>query len=314
MTRDEVADWMSLVGTEPSGRQREEWVVGRCPLAPWRHQGGVDRNPSFALSVGEGESRASCFSCGFSAPASDLVLDLMYYYKTTGAPRSHGVDLARALDVAERALRTERLALAKAPREAGSAEPWPEWWLESFAPVGADEEARGYLIGRGVQKAPADRYDLRWDAKRRRVVFPVRDFSGLLRGAQGRAVDPEREPRYFHYPYEGTDGSGCWLGEHLLDGDCPVVAVEGYFDLLSVARVYGNVAALGGTALTAAKARRLRNVDRVLTMFDEGEAGNRARHKAAAMLGARHFVLRGTDPGAASEEQIVAALKPLLRR
>ena len=50
-----------------------DWVTASCPLAPWTHAGGLDRNPSFGVHEGTGVSGVHCFSCGFSGGMMQLV-------------------------------------------------------------------------------------------------------------------------------------------------------------------------------------------------------------------------------------------------
>ena len=56
----------------PEQQHRKDWVVAGCPFAPFKHKNGVDRHPSFGISV-KAPHRYRCFSCSESGPLDELL-------------------------------------------------------------------------------------------------------------------------------------------------------------------------------------------------------------------------------------------------
>lgn len=303
MNRAAIQKWLPLVGTKEGGQHREGWVVAHCPLALSRHDKGQDTHPSFGVKIEAGESFCHCFSCGFSGKQSELVLEMQAIRKIDGPDVLPDVNLGSALQQVYAAEEGAGLSLNLDTEDKAEPEPWPEWWLDSFTSVASSSEANAYLLDRGVID-PLDEYlDLRWDAYRKRIGFPIRDWSGHLFGMTGRSVDGSN-PKYHQYIYAGRTCGSTWLNEDRVDVTKPLVLVEGPFDLAAVLRVYRNVVASMGTTLNRRRVERLRWCGLVITLFDYGKAGNQARTKVSQYRkkGVRHVLLPAEigDPGAAS--------------
>lgn len=58
----------------------DDYVQGNCPFAKARHKSGIDRNPSFSISIGN-ISVYHCFSCGVKGRLSSLPNALSIVYK-----------------------------------------------------------------------------------------------------------------------------------------------------------------------------------------------------------------------------------------
>jgi DNA primase len=188
----------------------------------------------------------------------------------------------------------------------------------------AAAEAAGLLAPRQTREGYYDRF-------RDRVVFPIRDASRRVLGFGGRALDPDA-PKYLNTPETPLYRKGQVLFglpqalEQLRDRDRAVV-VEGYFDVLGLARAgLREGLAPCGTALTVEHARRLRRyVSEVILLFDGDEAGARAAERALPLLLAEGLRVRaaflppGEDPdslasreGGASLRETVERAEPLL--
>jgi len=315
----EIKRWLRLVGSR-AAEAGSEWVQAPCPLAPWRHGAGVDRNPSFGVRVEPGDSRTHCFSCGWSGSQMDLVFDL----RGRGAK---GVDLRRAMEMVEDAASGVEEGGAELrgfpSEEPEPVEPFPEYMVDAFEPayhrdpgVARSGAVHPYLRARGVSFHSARRFDARWDPYRRRIVFPVRDFEGRLCGLHGRAVDPDAKPPYLVYRHEGRANPDVWLGEHWLDPERTLVVAESVFDLVGCAQVWPNAASPLSATVRAAKARRLDGFRRIVTVFDGDEAGRRGRARLAQMLpdaSVRHVDLPdGADAGDVGVAELREILEPFL--
>lgn len=291
MNRDTAAKWLNLVGVKALPAHRAGWVVCHCPLGPWRHKGGVDKNPSFGLRVEQGESFCSCFSCGWHGSQTELLLELRHL--NASRPSGLDYDFKQALVLVEDATADLELDLDSpgveqillAPQ--GTDHVFPDWWLDSFAPAMESKTALAYLHGRDGGPVPLSvvtALDLRWDAIQRRVCFPVRDFESRLRGLHGRAADPGNPLAYRMYTFQGRNNPDVWLGESWVDPDRPVIIAESVFDLVRVFQCYRNVTTPLTASINQAKIHRASGWMQQFTLFDRDAAGKEARAKHAKSL------------------------------
>lgn len=272
MTPSQVQSFLAALGAT-NVQPRGGWVSASCPLAPWTHDSGTDSNPSFAISCKPGkESIFNCYACEHG----DL-LHLVQLLKKYGAKKPR-YDLRRALEVLAEDDGDITLAIKdydqtwKEDKE--EIIPWSESWLSTFMPAWKVPLAMEYLNGRSVSGKLAELYDIRWDGGRECVSFPVRDFEGRLCGLRGRRLGGG------YYDYGGPLGhrnKQVWLGEERVDLSRTVVFVESVFDAVSVARVYGNVAAPLTVGMSKAKVRRMESALDIVTLFDNGKGGDKAR-------------------------------------
>ncbi len=147
------------------------------------------------------------------------------------------------------------------------------------------DELRRRIAAEGLDPARFDRHPLlrdpRWE---HRVVGCWRDHTGTPQTLWGRATTPDAEQRYLYLaggrrpqtPYLLPDRAALHSGQ-------PLLVVEGVLDA-HLLRAHGetNVAALGGTALTAATFARLGalGVRQIVLAFDNDPAGYDATRRA----------------------------------
>ena len=66
MHQDSMVKLLKMLGSKiPMAQQRAGWFVASCPLAPWTHDGGTDKNPAFAVKKEPGDAFCTCFACGW---------------------------------------------------------------------------------------------------------------------------------------------------------------------------------------------------------------------------------------------------------
>lgn len=165
------------------------WHNVPCPFARWFHKDGVDRNPSFGVSVSEdGTSKSfyKCLSCGQHGQLSLLPAKLG---KLRGEDAS---DFQPAVIEAERLEYSETLTVREAPG----------WEDEDDSKQDDDDKKRihaygsalfhPYLRTRGLDWRDAWRLGLRFDEYQQRILFPVYNNRLLLEGFNGRSVMPKR--------------------------------------------------------------------------------------------------------------------------
>ena len=295
MKQAQVVQFLKLLGVKvPADQSRSGWLVAGCPLAPWRHDSGMDKHPSFAIRQEVGDAFCNCFSCGYHGKQSDLVLDMRQLNKQTPVDTFAFGQALQLIADAEDDLDgldldtpdIEELLFGKNARGKAAKHVFPETWLDSFPPWDQSADARAYLKSRQVPPGLATLMGLRFDSFQRRICFPVRDFKRRLRGLHGRAIDPETDPRYRMYTWQGQNNPLIWLGESWVDLDLPIVVVEGPFDLLAVHRCYHNVVSPLFASPSLVKLRRMSDALEWVTLFDRGKGGDAGRAKVSqAMAG-----------------------------
>jgi len=142
-----------------------------------------------------------------------------------------------------------------------------------------------------------------------RVVFPVRDRSGILLGWSARSFVGSETPKWLH-----SVGlrSGFWARR----GGDRVVIVEGIFDALAVERIPIEglaVIALLGTRLTEEKRKDLTRYESVVMWLDSDAAGKKGMIELADLLAetARIEYVYGStkDPGSMDARELEAAYR-----
>lgn len=293
---------------------RGKWVQCSCPLAPWRHD-GKDSRPSFAIRVEpDKESYFNCFVCK-NGKLSDLLLELQYL-------KAHnlGYDIAAAWGVLEIEAAQKIDINVKNWGESEVEQPeyvFPEDWLAQFQKAWPVQMAREYLQSRSVSQEIAELLDVRWDKSRRTVCFPIRNGSGELVSLRGRYTDPKfAGPPYHVYTLVDDSPHQSWMGEHLIDYDRPVLMVESVFDVASVLRVYRNVVAPLSVGINKQRMKRMSKCTDVVTLFDQGAGGDKARQIVQWNLGSAfivHVLPSKKDPGEMTELELREELSPFLK-
>lgn len=273
------------------------------------------------MRIEAGDSFCNCFSCDWHGKQSDLILDMRRLNKATFHAKYPFGDL---LQMVENAEQNADLAGLDSPsieelyfQKKQAPHVFPDWWLETFSPWQELKLSRDYLASRAVPEPIADALDLRADSTQRRVCFPVRDFSGQLMGMHGRAVDDSTEPRYRMYTQAKKNNPLIWLGEHWVDLNQPILAVEGPFDLTSVLRVYRNAVCPLFANPSEEKLKRMADAIEWVTLYDNGKGGDSGRKKVSKVMTSSvvtHLLppAEYKDPGACSVEVLVQLLAPHL--
>lgn len=334
--RDRVRAVLAHLGVKTDSKiKRTGWVVSTCPFAPWKHGGGVDRKPSFGVSVDDGAHVNNrqvyhCFSCQSTGLFDDLPFNLRELWREDSKGLSKP-NFGEALQIIvadeDDDIDFDNLPDYDEPKiDPDDVIVWPEWYLESFRSVFGFEQAMNYLKQREVDTGPTDvsefyidvikHLDLRFDTSRDRVCFPIRDFDGRLVGLHGRHIGDHPMP-YYAYGFEGRRNRLPWLGEQWVDFDVPLLLVESVFDLASVMRVYRNAACGLSAGLSDNKIRRIEGASSYVTLYDHGTGGDRAREAISRVLTGhvRHIVPTEAqgDPGDMSINELWEALHGSLR-
>jgi DNA primase len=215
---------------------------------------------------------------------------------------------------------------------------WKRFRL-GYAP-GGRTALKDYLVAKGAQPASLIEAGLLispedggapYDRFRDRVMFPIESARGQIVSFGGRALDPQAKAKYLN----GTDTPLFHKGRLLYglpearkllhagpSDDAPLVAVEGYMDVIACQRAGVAAVATMGTALTEDQMQALWRLHAEPTLcFDGDHAGRaaafRAIDRALPLLTAGHsfkfaLALGGKDPDEVLREAGAAALKTRL--
>lgn len=321
MTPEQAKQFCKALKIPVGESRRKGWVEVPCPLAPWRHSKGTDSNPSFGIRVGvQSVAQVHCFSCAYSGDLIDLVMELRHL-----SEKDSRYDFKLAMQIAETVEEEAGLELAFYDDKAKQGPPpvyyFPESWLDTFPSCLKAEDGLLYCQSRSVPKWVIKELDLRYDPLQRRVCFPVRDFAGDLVGFHGRAIDKDNPLTYRMYTYPqkgGHNNPQFWFGEHLLDLDKPVLAVESVFDHARAYEVYRNTACPLTAEINKDKVDRMRDVLCMITMLDGDKAGRRGAAKLRKGLEPHTHCINinipdDLDPGKMSTVSIRKLLDPALK-
>lgn len=216
-----------------------------CPLSPIKHNDPVDYNLSCSVSIGEDEpSLARCFSfnCGFKG-ALFRALELAAGHR--GNPESL-VAVLKALEPTEKFTtdaafaRSDKRNTATIDRMRRVHLPEKE---QDLLPEGRLTRFRSgiprYALSRGLSKETCNEWELGYDKRLRRLVFPIRRYDGKLVGLSGRILPGAAEraesagqPVAKYHNYAGLDKTRYLFGEHRLKQKSPIIICEGQIDAI----------------------------------------------------------------------------------
>ncbi len=314
MNLEQVKQFALAVGTRVESASGE-WAQCRCPLAPFLHDSGRDSHPSCAISYGTNiESLFNCFTCD-SGDLHKLVTTLM---ELGAKPPRYNLKAAMDMWVAEE---SADIVLNFTPENFKEAVEddvvWPESFLDGFLLAHKVPMAMRYLDARNVSSELAHDLDIRWDLPRRAICFPIRNWAGGLVGIRGRYIDPGDGPSYHMYGYKGQRNNLPWYGEATVDLDKTVVMVESVFDYTSTRRVYKNILAPLSVGISKGKVRRVHDALEIVTLFDNGQGGDKARDRVSKYLPKSQLIHlyppNGTgDPGDMTVKQLTKVLSPYM--
>lgn len=310
------------------------WVEAACPFAAWRHAGGADRHPSFAISVvPKGTSRYRCLGCGSAGEIGTSFLWLLQ--KLSGRSYKHLASFVENTNAPLLGDLTRRLAMASAgPKPpvdvagiqvplamVGGAIPdlpvMPDEVLEKF--VAFPDQLIEYLTGSGYMRvgnedvecrmltpATITAWELAWSADAGRISIPIRDVDGNLVAISGRAWPPSWKPKYLHT--KGFHRDYYLYGEHHVVKGQPAILVEGQFDVVLLSQ-YGfvNVLAPLGSYMSEVQIEKLvKWCPSVRVLGDGDKAGRDGAQRSAQRISRRIPAVAmdlpdGRDPGNLTE-------------
>lgn len=253
-----------------------------CPLAPWFHASGKDSNPSMGIRYDGDFTIYHCFTCGESGKLWSLV-------ESVGTLRNDPKLQALALEVLQKD-KPNLMSMVDSVDwcdETPSLEfeipdmPMHERMLEHFDSVELHDKPMDYLRGRNVSEENWERFKLKYDRKNDRLVFPVFDTEGQLRGAVGRTLCGDARKYYNYFNFERRH----WFGGMQYAGNRNrIIIVEGFFCLMRgfdwAHKLGADILCAFGSKLTPEQVEKLTALDSgVQIWFDNDDAGNKGWEK-----------------------------------
>lgn len=261
------------------------WVSMRCPLAQWTHEKGKDTRESAGISIQpNGVSVFNCFTCHNKMPIHGMLRKWAGYT---------GEDLGDLLDELEDSayLGARSVPSWDETREAGVEDDPP---LDKAIYLDLYDSAAGhwYLRERGITDETAERLQLMLDPcdpadGEERILFPIFDSEGGLRGLSGRATEAEKKARLKVRDYFGLKKARNVLGAHLIASEKvdKIVVVEGLFDYANAWNHGIPAVAVMHSTMTDRQAEIIRDFSLPTYLFyDDDGAGADGVKKATALL------------------------------
>jgi len=186
-------DCRGIEVTNPKG-----WIRASCPFAPYSHSKGTDVHPSFGIKVQEdGYSSFKCYSCGRMGSLMLLAHDISVFDRSKLPIRQFVID--------KEVKPTEENIMGRVPDGdekfdpmRGVFSPVPTDGVVFPRPLGKSAEdyvascagqAHKSVVARGIPKEIMKLYNIGYDAKERKTLFPIYDWGGNLVGILRRSVD-----------------------------------------------------------------------------------------------------------------------------
>ena len=308
ITNRDLTQFLGMLGAKSIVVDAQRgWIRSSCPLAPWTHESGEDRHPSFGVKIPEVSSEVpcfTCFTCGHSGPLPAL---LSAYMQCSGDRMPEASAFLSKFELFKENGSTGEIPKHKrirmtdhfvnvslAPRPIYKNLPVPEEILAKYPPLweksdlNAHREALRWLMEeRQIAFQPVGKYKLRLYVNELDdigVIFPILDQDGeTVLDMWVRQIDRKR---FFRLTPEMAgsqveyNAPNLLFGHHLMeDGSKPVILVEGPLDALRLASlgVQRVMATMGNISFSQIETFYARSV---YLGFDNDEAGQTFTKKA----------------------------------
>ncbi len=260
MRRDKVVEFMKALGCENINENTgSEWVRASCPLAPWFHEKGQDRRPSFGIRVTDREEEAStyhCFACGSAGMLPKLLHNLQWlshsYYKEASSILSS--EPFREVEPKKRkriVVNADKFNFVQQKARLRN-DPVPDEVLGQYPLVytttgPAKETIMNYIVNiRGIKEEFVQDYQLRYYRdpilSQLGIIFPIMNREGSK--ALDLWVRMVEDKSFFRLNAKLTGSEvdyhapNLWFGNQFFNPELPIILVEGAFDVLKL-RTFG---------------------------------------------------------------------------
>lgn len=296
----DVYEYLTTLGIRNVTNQGKETVFS-CPMSGHRH---ADNNPS--ASMNNTTTAWICFGCSRRGNAITFLAELEGVSNALAARWIREKFGGAFQELGEGGMTSEIDAWVASMQEAMTVETVTnpdigEGWISRYAinwemVVESPEEAGEglcYMLDRGFSPEILDQFEIGYDFIDDRVMIPVRNLDGAPIGIKGRAVGPNRVPRYRvlgggNFPFQPYQTAKVLFGAHdvVPDAKGRVILCEGELNAVRMRQWgYSNAVSISGSSTSEEQARIVRKIaNGVILYFDSDEAGKAGMLRAIELL------------------------------
>ena len=273
MKRKDIEEVLRRIGCS-SFKYSTDWITTGCPLAPWAHEKGTDKHPSFGVHEARGMSAVHCFSCGFSGGLASLVREYGRYAikdnKISAEEIDQLIDFVLLSEEDTGDIQMKGVQMEQKPvLERKIVE-----YLNCY---------HGYYETRGITESMARKWMLGYDPEVKRALFPLIAMDGSRRelvGVIGRTVIDEK-PKWKNYP-QNMRKCDYLFGEALIPETAnKIIVVEGPIDVVLVTAAldeyamtdYACVGLMGSDPSEAQQEKLISFGSEIICMLDNDASG-----------------------------------------
>lgn len=282
-------------------------LIVRCPFAQYKelHNFNKDNKPSMGILVKDAEPcLVNCFTCGYKNVSLAKMLVELHTYDPDNKDLDAAIDQAVLIELpnADEIISLVDNISTSYSKNNGK---FVLSKYEEDTPLDTslwDQYKRKYhryFEDRGITLDTCKDFESGYDNKQKRVVLPVYDQNNTLRGAVGRAITNDIQPKYLNY-WEFNKGKYL-MGEQLIKRGNILIITEGMFDLLkgyqylkenNMLDAY-SIVALMGARLTDIQARTIIKLATEVVLFlDNDVVGVENTEHILAMISKSIMVTR----------------------
>jgi len=323
MTGTELRNLFDMMGCRTI-KESNTHVMASCPFAPFTHDGGMDKRPSFSVTKDSDKSIGQCFTCGEKGTilqiaksfadrsGSQGVIDYVREceiitadFKETFNAKTFGMRFRKLIDMnfADGDWKPEEF-------DEKSVEVMDWTQIERY--MGSVPK---YILHRGIDIGVCKKWKIGHAKQRKAVVFPMIDRLQRLVGYTLRKY--QGLPKYLHST--GMKKSLFLYGEHMIMSKTDkLFIVEGHIDVLKMSQFGFSVLGIQGSDVSDIQAEKILDVTEangtIYIMSDGDSAGDKLAIALKNKLEKRAFVKRvpldnGKDPGDFnSREEVLACI------
>jgi len=303
MNKESLLHVMNILGMKVHAFNGN-WASTICPFASVTHSKGYDSKPSFGISFYDNKvSGYNCFSCHQKGTLSRLPSDL-YSSKVTD-DLIESAKLSKMIRDLEGHNASSLIITCKDVLPTNDEVFDSEFTISKnpFPDPFKSKLASNYLLSRNITKNVSDYLDLGYSHKELRIVFPIKNSEGTIKGFTSRlCISTEQGQVLAHTLSEmsflkkivntkGLSKEVCVLGIEHVEPNSKIVVVEGLFGYASLQalKLKHNLAispvATLGSSVSVDQAKLISSKSsQVCLMFDPDSAGLLGTEKATKLF------------------------------
>lgn len=275
-----------------------EWVMGSCPFAKYTHAKQTDNKPSFGIRKGH-INTYHCFSCNKSGFVSLLPTTLEFM----------GNESYQHI--------REFLQFSTSLIQEGSSFEEPINKTLKEIPLSVFYQYPVMKEWNNLTKTDIANWDIRYDPKYNRILYPIFNIKKILFGIRGRSLTEKLFISYTHLISNSLDpkSGGLWFGMQFeLKPNKALLLVEGERDAILLKRYASNVWASMGSSVAQKQLETISQLAMpIIIFFDNDRAGKEGMTKILKNVGKRRCITIANfygckDPAEAVERNLITKI------